>query len=145
MQATEERNFAFVALVERALVHGELLEFSEVDVAFSHYSTLSIKAFLDSLFHAEALDGLLVVSLFIEFLAKERHIVIEFNLLLAAGAVEVAECDLLRCPSVRKHHVEAFSVEDMSASEANTRLFAELAREANATELALSTASQDIA
>ena len=65
--------------------------------------------------------------------------------MLAAGAVEVAESDLLGCPSVRKHHVEAFSMEHMSAGDANTRLFAELACEANATELALSTAHQNVA
>ena len=63
--------------------------------------------------------------------------------MLAAGAVEVAESDLLGCPSVRKHHVEAFSMEHMSAGDANTRLFAELACEANAAELALSTAHQN--
>ena len=65
--------------------------------------------------------------------------------MLAAGAVEVSESDLLCCPSVSKHHVEAFSMENMSARDANARFFAELAREANATELALSTAHQNMA
>ena len=52
LQATEVRNFALITLVECALVHGELLKLSEVDVAFSHDSTLSVETLLDSLFHA---------------------------------------------------------------------------------------------
>ena len=145
MQATEVRNFALIALVVCALVHGELLKFSKVDIAFSHDSTLDVEALLFSLLQTEAFDGLLVITFFIKFLAKERHIVIEFNFLLAAGAVKVAECDLLRCPPVCEHHVKAFSMEHMSARDANTRLLAELAREANATELAFSTATQNMA
>ena len=145
MHAAKVWNLALFALVECALVHGEILKLSKVDVAFGHDSTLLVVALLDGRLQAEALDCLLVVGLFIELLAQERHVVIEFDLLLAARAVEVAEGDLGRSPSVRKHHVEAFSMEDMSASGANARLFAQLACEANATELALSAAHQNVA
>ena len=42
LHATEVRLFALEALVECALVQGEFSEFSVVDIAFSHDSTLSI-------------------------------------------------------------------------------------------------------
>ena len=91
MQATEVRNFALIALVESALVHGELLKLSEVNIAFGHDSTLDVEALFFSLLQAEAFDCLLVIVLFVKLLAKERNIVIEFNFLLAAGAVKIAE------------------------------------------------------
>ena len=91
LQATKVRNFALLALVECALVHGELLKFSEVDIAFGHDSTLDVEALFFSLLQAEAFDCLLVIVLFVKLLAKERNIVIEFNFLLAAGAVKIAE------------------------------------------------------
>ena len=74
-----------------------------------------------------------------------RHFVIDSDLLLAAGAVEVAESNLGGCPAMSKHHLEASSVEDMSARELNTRFFAKFTAVANTTELALSTSHQNTA
>ena len=73
------------------------------------------------------------------------HIVLKRDFLLTARAVEVAKSNLGRCPSVCQHHLEAVGMENVPTSSANTRLFAEFAREANATELALSTTHQNIA
>ena len=77
--------------------------------------------------------------------AQVGHFVLEGDFLLAAWAVEVAESNLGGCPTVRKHHLEAAGVEDVSASGANTRFLAEFARVANATELALSASHQNTA
>ena len=42
LHATEVRHFALKALVECALMQGEFSEFSEVNIAFSYDSTLSV-------------------------------------------------------------------------------------------------------
>ena len=77
--------------------------------------------------------------------AQVRHFVINSDFLLAAGAVQIAESNLSGCPAVFKHHLEASSVEDMSARELNTRFFSKFTAVANATELTLSTSHQNTA
>ena len=90
-------------------------------------------------------DFFLVSKLLAELFTQGGDFVLESDLLLAAWAVEIAESNLCCCPSEAQHHLEAVGVEDVPASDAHTRLLSEFAREANAAELALSTAHQNTA
>ena len=75
-----------------------------------------------------------------ELLGQDGHAVVNENLLLAAGAVQVAKGDLQGGPLVGQHHEQTVGVEDVSAQEPDTRLFAKLAREANASKFCLGSA-----
>lgn len=94
LHTAKERLLAFVALIEGAILHGELVKLAMIVVSFfDHSSSLVIAAF-DGLLSGHLLDLSLVLCILFDLLGQAWHIVVDSDLLLAAGAVHVAKIDL---------------------------------------------------
>ena len=86
--------FALETLVECAIFHCEFVQLSKVIVTFSDYPTLSVIAFFFGHLDAELANLCLYAKLFEKLICQKWDCVIKHDLLFAAWAVEVAECDL---------------------------------------------------
>ena len=101
MHTTEVWVLAFVALVERAIVHRKASDIIEIDVTFSNYSSSLVIPFIDGLSCCQLLDLSLEPELFVDQVGEFWHeVALDGNLLLAGGAVQISERDTKSGPSV---------------------------------------------
>ena len=132
---------ALEALVVSTIVHGEALQVIKVDVTLFDNATRPVIALFFCFLCCELADlGLEVQGLLDERRESWHLVASDGDFLLARRAVEVSESDAERGPFVTKQHLHAVGVEDVAAAQSDAGLLSELAREADAAQLALSSA-----
>ena len=132
---------ALKALVVSTIVHGEALKVIKVDVAFFDDAALLVVSLLFCFFRRKLADlGLEAQGLLDECREPWHLVACDRDFLFAGRAVEVSESDAERGPFVTKQHLHTVGVEDVAASQSHAGLLAELTREADAAQLAFSSA-----
>ena len=76
-----------MAVVECASVHGELLKFAVVDIAWGHNASTLIIAFLLGCLYSQLFDAELVVKLDCKRLGEDRDDVVNLDFSFAAWAI----------------------------------------------------------